>query len=78
MKIEFTGSPAGEEGAFVAACQRIYRWGASDIDVKVHMHPRDTNGWLEWLIVIRDEHGDHRITIGMIQREPGKEFEFHS
>jgi hypothetical protein len=42
------------------------------------MHPRDTNGWLEWLIVIRDERGDHRITIGMIQREPGKEFEFHS
>jgi|SoimicMinimDraft_17_1059745.scaffolds.fasta_scaffold212402_2 hypothetical protein len=78
MKIEFIGEVAVSEAPFLAACQRIYRWGASDIDVKVHMHPREPNGWLEWLIVIRDEHGDHRITIGMIQREPGKEFEFHS
>jgi len=78
MKIEFIGPAAGEELAFVNACKRIYRWGAADISVKVYMHPRNANGWLEWIIVIAGEQGDHRITIGMIQREPGKEYEFHS
>jgi hypothetical protein len=78
MKIEIIGTPAGEEQAFVACMQRIYRWGDSEIDVKVYTRPRTSAGWLEWIIDIHSENGKQVIVIGMIQREPGKEWEFHS
>jgi hypothetical protein len=38
----------------------------------------DPAGWLEYLIVIRDADVRNVITIGLIQRQPGAEFECHS
>ena len=82
MKIEFIGTPAGEELAFVNACKRIYRWGAADISAKVFMHPRNANGWLEWLIVIAGEH-DSRCPLGQVMvyahalRARGHEVDVH-
>jgi len=36
------------------------------------------HGWLEWLLVLRRSDASLIITIGMIQRTPEAEFEFHS
>lgn len=34
-------------------------------------------GWLEWLVMIQP-HSGAKLTIGIIQRKPGAEFECHS
>lgn len=44
------------------------------LDAPEYKHP----GWLEWLLVYRWEGSDSKLTVGMIQRQPGAEFEFHS
>lgn len=41
-------------------------------------HFPDPPGWLEYLIVIQHADGRPYMTIGMIQRSVGAEFEFHS
>ena len=43
------------------------------LDAEEWKHP----GWLEWLIKYEWETGG-KLTVGMIQRRPGAEFEFHS
>jgi hypothetical protein len=78
MNITFLGDVQKEAEAYLATCRRIYAWGDETICVTVHAHPRDLHGWLEWLICIRRSDGSLVITIALIQREVGGQFEFHS
>ena len=78
MKIEFLGHIGNEGDAYVAACRRVLRWGNPDIDATVYVNPRDKDGSLEWGITLRNSTGNVVIFIGMLQRTPGGEFEFHS
>ena len=78
MRIDFQGDIAKEHEAYLAVCRRLLRWGDENLQATVHVHPRDMHGWLEWLLVLRRSDASLIITIGMIQRTPEAEFEFHS
>jgi len=78
MHIEIIGNPDGEREAFMQAMARLLRWGDPNLRARVMCSERNESGWLEWLIWIGNAEGQHRITIGMIQRSPDAEFEFHS
>jgi hypothetical protein len=78
MKIEFLGEIGNEGDAYIAACRRILRWGNPDIDATVFVNPRAKGGCLEWGMTLRNAEGKVVIFIGMLQRTPESEFEFHS
>jgi hypothetical protein len=42
------------------------------------INSREPAGWLEYLIVLKRPDGERSMTIGMVQRSVGAEFEFHS
>ena len=44
------------------------------LDAEPCRHP----GWLEWLLVYQYQGCKNKLTVGMIQRTPDAEFEFHS
>jgi hypothetical protein len=85
MKIHYLSEPPkGEIAAYAAANLRVLRMLSESEEfttTTAEVIPSERNpqtGWIEWLIVIRNALGEHRITIGMIQRERGADFEFHS
>ena len=73
LRIEFRGDVSQEPEAYLAACRRLLRWGGENTSAIVYVASRRRDGWLEWGIQIVGS-----IHIGMIQRTPGAEFEFHS
>lgn len=44
------------------------------LDADPYRHP----GWLEWLLVYNYAGSKNKLTVGMIQRTPDAEFEFHT
>lgn len=60
--------------------RHIVRMGGLENRVtSVQIFPKapEKNGWLEWLLVYEFVDGG-KLTVGMIQREPNGEVEFHS
>lgn len=81
MKIETFGD-GGEHEAIGKACQRAYSF-APECNAIIYIKPRSTGGsdpvgWLEYGILFRNTNGINQMYIGMIQRSPGAEYEFHS
>jgi hypothetical protein len=72
-----------ERGVVDALVAKIAWWGDGDKTTSVYTRLRDRDGFLEW-IVIRNADAEgcfvqgQSMTIGMIQRQPGAPFEFHS
>jgi hypothetical protein len=78
MLIHLINESEGESEAVGAACRNAFRWSDS-YNADIYCNPRNKNGMLEYLIVIkRRDDNVHRMTIGMVQRGVGAEFEFHS
>ena len=63
--------------AFGEAAKRLLRW-SNDITCDLHVTPRTADGWLEYGLDLKRATGEHQIFIGMIQRTPGEDWEFHS
>jgi hypothetical protein len=78
MKIELFNEAEGEAAAVGKACQQAFRWSDS-YNADVYINPREAKGWLEYHIVIkRKEDNTRYLTVAMIQRDIGREYEFHS
>ena len=59
--------------AATAKSVNIYPQLRSPADAPDYRHP----GWLEWMVVV-DSYENSRLTIGIIQRSIGAEFETHT
>jgi hypothetical protein len=75
VKVEFVAAALAEKEPEMLAkvftvCARHFHHGR---DISVFCSERKKDGWLEWLVKV-----DGRITIGVIQRTVGAEFELHS
>ena len=79
MKIEVVFDTPEPE-ALGYAVIRALRFSNPDnpLNAEIQCNSRLASGWLEYLIVLRRPDLSHYMTIGMIQREPGAEYEFHS
>jgi hypothetical protein len=73
LRIEFRGDVSQEPEAYLAACRRLLRWGGENTSAIVYVSPRREDGWLEWAVSIVGS-----MTIHMVQRTPGAEWEWHS
>lgn len=70
-----TDSTELDEGMLTAATRAARRQMREDRDthVDIYADQRLPSGWLEYIVRVRDG-----MTIGVIQREPGAEYEAHS
>ena len=69
-----------ETEAIEAALTRIDRVLPADENrgtAILRLAQREPNGWLEYLLHY-DFYSGGKLTVGMVQRQPGAEFEFHS
>ena len=66
-----------EGEAIAAALSKTNQYVPSAICVTIYVLPREKTGWLEYGIQITFRSG-RQLYLGMIQRDVGKEFEFHS
>lgn len=57
---------------------RALTWETNGNVVAIYLHPRQSNGWLEYGIDVTRPDGKRVIYIGAIQREPKAKSEFHS
>ncbi len=64
-----------DEGMLTAATRAARRQMREDRDthVDIYASARCATGWLEYIVRVRDG-----MTIGVIQREPGADYEAHS
>lgn len=79
MKIEII-DPDGAaipEAIGQAVC-RAMRWDTDENQAIIYVNPRLENGWLEYQLSIQTKECKGIIFIGMVQRQPNTEFEFHS
>ncbi len=78
MIINLIGTEDGEQAAMAAACANAIRWTGNH-NADIYINPRKPDGWLEYHIVIkRKEDNSRYMTIGMVQRDIGQPYEFHS
>lgn len=83
IRIEIQGYDEGEDEALDKAVQLVWRHRASRATIFVHpripsdAEPYRNPGWLEYLVRMTYESGAE-LTVGMIQRRPGAEYEYHS
>lgn len=70
-----TDSTELDEGMLIAATRAARRQMRDDYDTHVDIYAahRLPSGWIEYTVRVRNG-----ITIGVIQREPGAEYEAHS
>ena len=79
MKIEVVFDTPEPEALGTAIIRALrFTNSESPLDAEIQCNTRLASGWLEYLIVLRRPDLSHYMTIGMIQREPGAEYEFHS
>lgn len=76
MIIEIHDRGDAEDAALQAALQRIALHQHLE-RVDVFIEPRKKDGWLEYGIKFQYAPAG-QLFVGMIQREPGANFEFHS
>lgn len=79
MKIEISNPEgAAEPSAIGNAICRCMRWDVDNNHAIIYVSPRLESGWLEYGLLIQNAECKQIIFIGMIQREPQAQFEFHS
>lgn len=84
MQITIHSSEIAEPEALIKAVERVNRWGETGV-AEIFCRPRvaldapeyNMPGWLEYHIMIHMPN-NRKYVIGMIQRSPGAEYEFHS
>jgi hypothetical protein len=76
MHIDITG-PEPEPEALAKAHERLAFWENAH-RAEIHVRDRTKDGWLEYLLCLYRADASRIITIGMIQREVGAPYEFHS
>lgn len=78
MIITIINEAEGEFEAMKAAFGSALRW-SSGYNADIYVNPRKADGWLEYHVIVkRKEDNTRYMTIGMIQRDIGQPYEFHS